>query len=166
MGLQDNALVIFALLMIMYAGMIASSDAAAADPMTSDMNFLKDLRSTNNGFLKWLPSNFKDPSNMSSPTNPDYNFTESITTTVSNKSATQYIAEAISSAGAFLSIAFGYIVYLINFMVMLLFMPLGYYALLNSIKVPYIILFPIMVFISFIHIYCIARMVIEIKGST
>jgi len=165
MALHDNALMIFALLMIMYAGMIAASDSAAADPLTSDMNFLKDVRSTNNGFFKWLPTEWKNPASMTSPNDVDYNFSENITTTVSDKTALEYISETISSAGAFLAVGLNYIAYLINFMVMLLFMPIGYYTLFTALKVPYIITFPVIVFISFIHVYCIARMVIEIKGS-
>lgn len=162
MGLEENAIVLFAVLMITYAGLIAASYTMASDPLSSDMNFLKGLQGVQIDFFGWMPSSLKNPTSMSSTGVTDYNF--SSTSDIQNKTATQQITDAAITGISIIAIALSYISFLINLLIMLAIMPFGYYIILNVLHVPYIITFPVVAFISFLHVFVIARFVIDIKG--
>lgn len=157
MSLKDNALVLFALLMIIYAGLIASSHAAAADPLTKDMNFLKEIR--NSDYLDWMPPSFQDPTEM---TSSDTNYSWAADPTEQSNQ----LSDALSDFLALLNTIVNYIAYIPKFLTMLILMPVGYFTIFKSIGVPDVLNYPLLAFIGVIHIYTIVRLILDIKGTT
>lgn len=156
MGIKESTIVIFAILMIVYAGLIASSYAVASDPMTSDLNFMNDLELD---YLDWIPTSFQDPTAMSSS---DTNYSFASDPLQSQNSTTDILGNFL----AFINTVFNYVMFLVKFMAMLLTMPVGYFVIFKAIGLPYILVYPLIVFISIIHIYTIARLVLDVKGIT
>lgn len=157
MSLKDNALVLFALLMIIYAGLIASSQAAAADPLTKDMNFLQEIR--NSDYLDWMPPSFQDSSGMSAS---DTNYSWATDPTQQS----DYLSDMLQDFLALLNTIVNYVAFIPKFLAMFILMPVGYFTIFKSIGIPDILNYPLLVFISLIHVYTIVRLILDIKGTT